>query len=252
MKIKSSDYPNLNIRPFPISKGVADFIKGDEDIIISLNSLQNCHKYRVVRKTITKYIVEKKLFHQLALLSDQAKIETCWYFYEKHMIGVTKTKSNNIFVCMSHKGTIFVAGEQFIVPSANKIALKLDNCSKTFDQKTDLDKSLIETQCTNFMLSFSAALPTFVEFAITEKIIVNAGKGKRKAIIGGEKIITDIQNDIEVIDSSWFRTIIHNGDFEVSGHFRLQPCGKALQDKKLIWIRDFVKHGYKRIAKIEK
>ncbi|HNX02174.1 MAG TPA: hypothetical protein PLE33_06020 [Candidatus Cloacimonas sp.] len=252
MKIKQSDYPNLENRPFTITKGVLEFVNNDNECQDALNELQRCCKYRVVRKTITDYIVKKKLFDQLALLSNEAKIETCWYFYEKIMIGIAKMKNNNIFVCMAKKGTIVLAGEEFILPAEEKIPLTLTQHSKTFNKETELEKSLVESKYSNFILSFAAALPSFIEFAETEKIIMNAGKGKRKAYFGNEKIVTDIRTDIEIIDSTWFRTIIHNGDFEVSGHFRLQPCGKNHSSKKLIWIHDFVKHGYKRIAKIEK
>jgi hypothetical protein len=56
---------------------------------------------------------------------------------------------------------------------------------------------------------------------------------------------------ITVVDSKWFTTLIISGAFNVSGHFRLQPCGEGLKDRKLIWISDFQKNGYIRKAKIE-
>ena len=61
------------------------------------------------------------------------------------------------------------------------------------------------------------------------------------------------ENDysIEIMDSTWFTTLVKSDEFKVRGHFRLQPCGQALKDKKLIWIKDFTKEGYTRKAKKE-
>lgn len=55
---------------------------------------------------------------------------------------------------------------------------------------------------------------------------------------------------IEIIDSTWFTTLIKSESFKVRGHFRLQPHGHGLTKKKLIWINDFQKEGYTRKAKI--
>ena len=58
--------------------------------------------------------------------------------------------------------------------------------------------------------------------------------------------------DFDIIDSTWFTTLINSSAFNVRGHFRLQPFGTDLKEKKLIWIKEFQKSGYKRIAKKEK
>lgn len=61
------------------------------------------------------------------------------------------------------------------------------------------------------------------------------------------------ENDcsIEIMDSTWFTRLIKSDAFKVRGHFRLQPCGQAFQDRKLVWIKDFQKEGYTRKAKKE-
>jgi len=51
-------------------------------------------------------------------------------------------------------------------------------------------------------------------------------------------------------DCSWYTTIVRNEGFSVRGHFRLQPCGKGKQNKKLIFIHEFQKHGYVRRARM--
>lgn len=51
-------------------------------------------------------------------------------------------------------------------------------------------------------------------------------------------------NNIQIIDSKWFTTLVKSDAFKVRGHFRLQPCGEGMKDRKLIWINDFEKSGY--------
>ena len=57
------------------------------------------------------------------------------------------------------------------------------------------------------------------------------------------------KSTIEIIDSTWFTTLVKSDEFKVRGHFRLQPCGESYSKRKLIWISDFKKHGYTREAK---
>lgn len=55
---------------------------------------------------------------------------------------------------------------------------------------------------------------------------------------------------IDYYDCSWYTTIVRNEGFSVKGHFRLQPCGKGKRQRKLIYIREFQKHGYVRRARL--
>lgn len=55
---------------------------------------------------------------------------------------------------------------------------------------------------------------------------------------------------VTYLDASWYTTVIHEGDFTVRGHFRLQPCGPGKKDRKLIFVNEFQKHGYVRKARI--
>lgn len=55
----------------------------------------------------------------------------------------------------------------------------------------------------------------------------------------------------EIMDSTWFTTLVKSDEFKVRGHFRLQPHGEGFKDRKLIWIKDFKKEGYTRRAKKE-
>ena len=63
------------------------------------------------------------------------------------------------------------------------------------------------------------------------------------------EVKTSLQG-VTFLDASWYTTAIHEGDFTVRGHFRLQPCGPEKKDRRLIFINEFQKHGYVRKAKI--
>lgn len=64
------------------------------------------------------------------------------------------------------------------------------------------------------------------------------------------KYVNDTNLNITHLDSTWFTTLVKSGAFKVRGHFRLQPCGEGLKDRKLKWIADFGKKGYTRRAKM--
>jgi len=53
---------------------------------------------------------------------------------------------------------------------------------------------------------------------------------------------------INYITSQWFTNLERSGAFGVKGHWRLQACGEGMKDRKLIWVKDFVKEGYSRRA----
>lgn len=58
------------------------------------------------------------------------------------------------------------------------------------------------------------------------------------------------ESDINIVDLTWFATLIKSDAFKVRGHFRLQPFGESRKERKLIWINEFQKEGYTREAKI--
>lgn len=76
-------------------------------------------------------------------------------------------------------------------------------------------------------------------------------KVRKIKTLSGEKYLNDIKApNIRIIDSSYFTTTVRSGEFEVSGHWRMQVCGEKMLKRKLIWISDFVKHGYTHKATI--
>lgn len=85
----------------------------------------------------------------------------------------------------------------------------------------------------------------FMRYCELQTKTINAGK---KGIHVGTKYVNESLHNIEVLDSTWFTTIVHSEGFGVRGHFRMQPYGTG--DKKLIWISDYEKTGYTRKAKL--
>lgn len=63
------------------------------------------------------------------------------------------------------------------------------------------------------------------------------------------KYVNDTKTGITILDSKWFTTLVKSDAFTVHGHFRLQPCGEGMKDRKLIWINDFMKSGYTATAR---
>lgn len=93
-------------------------------------------------------------------------------------------------------------------------------------------------------------LMTFIELGDIETIILEKGRNNGKAKKDG-KITNTSEFTVYVVDSSWNQLIIRTEGFAVMGHFRLQPCGIGFNDRKLIWINAFEKHGYKRSPRAE-
>jgi len=87
----------------------------------------------------------------------------------------------------------------------------------------------------------------FMKYCELETKDIKAGK---KDIHIGIKYVNDTSSNIQILDSTWFTTIVRSEGFHVRGHFRFQPCGQGMKDRKLIWISDFDKTGYTKTAKI--
>jgi hypothetical protein len=91
----------------------------------------------------------------------------------------------------------------------------------------------------------------FINFAEVETKVM-----KPNTQIWDERMVNAIynnktRNNITVIDSTWYQNLVSSGAFKVRGHFRLQPYGPGLSQRRLTWIADFEKSGYNRRAKIE-
>ena len=74
-----------------------------------------------------------------------------------------------------------------------------------------------------------------------------APKTKLKEV--GCKYSNDTDHNLLFLNSTWFTNLVKSDAFKVRGHFRLQPCGPKHEDRKLIWINEFKKDGYKAPAR---
>jgi hypothetical protein len=89
---------------------------------------------------------------------------------------------------------------------------------------------------------FNLVLMTlFIKYAEIETKILGA-KSKDNTI--GCQYNNNTKSKILHLDSKWFTTLVKSDAFKVRGHFRLQPYGEGLKQRKLIWINDFEKSGY--------
>ncbi len=86
----------------------------------------------------------------------------------------------------------------------------------------------------------------FMHYTTPDVKIIPAGKKVGSKKHGHFNLTT---NDVIVVDSNWNTTVIRTEGFSVDGHLRFQACGKNHEDRKLVWIEPFEKHGYIRNAK---
>jgi hypothetical protein len=67
-----------------------------------------------------------------------------------------------------------------------------------------------------------------------------------------EKYVNETALPIEILDSTWFTTIVRSEGFsvgaETGGFFRWQRFGPGSSQRKIIWVAPFEKKGYTRRA----
>lgn len=115
------------------------------------------------------------------------------------------------------------------------IACSLDENGKPFN----------DTQvASSFLSSTLLALYFIYNCEIEEKIV----KPNEKYRLGNSKHYNESKSDITFLDCKWFTDIIREAPFRVKGHLRWQFHGEKKSKRKLIWIDEFEKSGYKRSA----
>jgi hypothetical protein len=91
-----------------------------------------------------------------------------------------------------------------------------------------------------------AEIVTIINFIKYAEIEVKYLPANKRVKDISTKYVNETDSNIQVLDSTWFTTLVKSDAFKVRGHFRLQPYGPGLKEKKLIWINDFEKQGYVR------
>ena len=112
-----------------------------------------------------------------------------------------------------------------------------------------------ETSRNNYMstlISIAFSVLLFLEFAEVETLLLDPkGSGRNKVKSENEKMLNEEMLKIEIVNSNWFKRIIRQEGFKVSGHFRLQKVGQGLNKTKLVWINEYDKKGYNLGSKLE-
>lgn len=85
------------------------------------------------------------------------------------------------------------------------------------------------------------------EYADVESKVINAQKKEHHV---GVKYLNETNRKIEILDSTYFTTISRTEGFGVRGHFRFQPYGIDMKERRLQWINEYQKTGYTKRAKI--
>lgn len=102
-----------------------------------------------------------------------------------------------------------------------------------------------------YYFSFLITFLCFIKYVELETKLVAPGKREKHA---GIKYVNETKHKIEVLDSTWFTSIVRSEGFSVGadtgGFWRMQPWGPGLSQRKLMWILPFEKEGYTRKAKI--
>lgn len=126
------------------------------------------------------------------------------------------------------------------------LAIYVQHNKKGF--KSYLSETAVAAGVTEWtVISDIFTLILFMKYCDLETKLVKAGKRENHI---GTKYVNDTKSNIEILDSTWFTTIVRSEGFAVGGHFRMQPFGPARADRKLIWIDPFEKTGYTKRAKI--
>lgn len=116
-----------------------------------------------------------------------------------------------------------------------------ENGIKTVYQATTSDGAAFEArEC----LAHVHNILLFKKYSEVE--IIHSMPGERKNEMGIN--YTNLSKlPVQFLDCRWFKELVNSNQFNVSGHFRLQPYKDT---KKIIWIDEFKKDGYHRKAKI--
>lgn len=109
------------------------------------------------------------------------------------------------------------------------------------------------------IVNFVVAYVIVKKHGKVETIVIPQGnftaiEGTPLEYVERKKVVNMIGQQVIVMDSKWFRKIINDNDVFVRGHWRMQNKKNDVGEwyKELIFIENFVRHGYHRNAKIER
>lgn len=130
-------------------------------------------------------------------------------------------------------------------------SLIADNClfSGTLEQRQQFIASYA-----NFISSYVAVK----KYVKVETVVIPQGKfteidGTPLEYVEKKKVLNLLGQEVIVMDSRWFRTIVNDNDIYVRGFWRMQNKKNEFGEwyKELIFVDPFVRHGYHRNALVE-
>ncbi len=229
------------------NKTVLDRISRAMKKVLTHNSI-NCVSLPVMQIFDEDFNVADKLWSIRDEIQDTVAVLLCpkgeMYFYQ------IMTVCNEVTViCWHFVDRVFDA---FTVISWKKGSF-YQECSVSHDSfMVALDGSLlaIDDPRITYLTQMVVTFELFKKYAELETKVVSKTNGTR-AKVAKQKYKNNCKVPITIIDSTWFTRIVRSEEFNVKGHFRLQAYGEGMNDRKLIWVNGFKKHGYTRKAKIE-
>lgn len=138
---------------------------------------------------------------------------------------------------------IFTKSAQAELPGLDCCIFDTKDSRKSFIYKEWEDQGL----GVDWWMSWLVTLPVFLKHCPLDTKIVN---GNRKEHHVGQKYVNETGYAVEILDSTWFTTIIRSQGFKVGGHFRKQYYGPGMSQWRIQWIAPFDKHGYTKKARI--
>jgi hypothetical protein len=149
----------------------------------------------------------------------------------------------------------WIEGEKVIGVAWNFIKIDLNTGGVIVPEEVNTKKRAEEVMKTGYLsvenpLANDANFRLFVQlllFIELSDLEIDILEPKQK--IGTRKqgkYLNDSKSNISIVDSKWNVVSVRNESFLVGGHWRMQPCGKNNEERKLIYIDTFEKKGYTR------
>jgi hypothetical protein len=186
-----------------------------------------------------KTVVQETAFEEAGTLIIPWKDHTQTIFYALRTNGVKESWDYEVMIMMFTKSP---HSEEFGLDLFLYLSKEDNDCRERIwkgfeEQGRDIAYWIADLMC----------FKTFLKYAEVETKIVNA---KRKEKHLGEKYVNETDYKVQILDSTYFTTISRTDGFGVRGHFRFQPWGPGLTQKRLQWIEAYQKEGYTKTAKI--
>lgn len=231
--------PNIAYLTNPFSNAINQSFKSliSDDVWNSVGDVAGCILNTPVTRNISTVFSIKGVFGEPDFFS------YVFYFQGDVLVGQRSYTTKYKFNAWYSKKLLFwfrsLAKKLNLELSAKDIKNPVSNCTDfTIAEFSELD---------SLLYSELIATINFIKYARVETKFMPAGQ-KVKDI--DCKYINETKSNIRILNSTWFTNLVKSDAFRVRGHFRLQPCGEGMKDRKLIWINEFQKEGYTAKARM--